>query len=52
MNQAKTASCLLPVQTGAAGLTGKEVLAAVVDSGIDYFHEDFCYENGKAGFCF
>ena len=52
VNQAKTASCLLPVQTGAAGLTGKGVLAAVVDSGIDYFHEDFCYENGESRILF
>ena len=42
----KTASCFLPVQTQKDGLTGKGVLVAVIDSGIDIFHEDFRTENG------
>ncbi len=47
VNQAKAASCILPLQdhgrrrTGIPGLSGKGVLVAVIDSGIDYFHEDF-----------
>lgn len=46
LNKAKTASCFLPVQTQKGGLTGKGVLVAVIDSGIDIFHEDFRTENG------
>ena len=30
----------------AAGLTGRGVLVAVIDSGIDYFHQDFRNEDG------
>lgn len=51
INQARAASCLLPVQrgNGAAGgsadgrasLSGRGVLVAVLDSGIDYYHDDF-----------
>ena len=46
LNRARAASCFLPVQTGTDGLTGKGVLVAVVDSGIDIFHEDFQNEDG------
>ena len=35
LNRARAASCFLPVQTGTDGLTGKGVLVAVIDSGID-----------------
>ena len=34
------------MQTGTDGLTGKGVLVAVIDSGIDIFHEDFRNEDG------
>lgn len=50
--QGRRASCMLPLQTGrgAAGsrtnLTGAGVLVAVIDSGIDYRHPDFCKEDG------
>lgn len=39
--------------TGAAenGLTGKGVLVAVIDSGIDYFHSDFRNEDGSTRLC-
>jgi len=47
LNRAKTASCLLPVQTGIDGLTGKGVLVAVIDSGIDVYHEDFRKPDGE-----
>ena len=54
---ARAASCLSAVQPGVsgtssvisglgAGLTGRGVLVAVIDSGIDYFHEDFRNEDG------
>lgn len=46
LNRARTASCFLPLQTGINGLTGKGVLVAVIDSGIDIFHEDFRNEDG------
>lgn len=55
-DRARAASCLLSVQpgiggggnhgTGSRGLTGKGVLVAVIDSGIDYFHPDFRREDG------
>ena len=50
--QGRRASCMLPVQTGrgAVGsrtnLTGGGVLVAVIDSGIDYRHPDFCNDDG------
>lgn len=48
VNNGKSASCISALQTGAAGtqLTGQGVLVAVIDSGIDYAHPDFCNANG------
>lgn len=44
---ARRSSCLSGVQeTGAYQLTGKGVLLAVIDSGIDYTHPDFRNEDG------
>ncbi len=57
VNQARAASCLLDVQLGigiraaaeaSAGLTGKGVLIAVIDSGIDYLHPDFQDPDGTS----
>ena len=52
-NMARAASCLGTVQgnTGVisglpSGLTGRGVLVAVIDSGIDYFHQDFRNPDG------
>ena len=42
----KAASCITPVQSGPAGLFGKGVLVACIDSGIDYAHPDFCNPDG------
>lgn len=39
-------SCITPVQEGANGLSGKGVLVGIIDSGIDYFHNDFRNEDG------
>lgn len=47
LNRAKAASCIVPVQSGSQGLSGKGVLVAVIDSGIDYFHPDFRTEGGN-----
>lgn len=48
INRARAASCLTPVQAGADGLSGKGVLVAIVDSGIDYFHDDFRNADGSS----
>lgn len=59
LNQAKAASCIYQsvqaVSDGLGGaedeeilrLSGRGVLMAVIDSGIDYFHEDFRNEDGS-----
>lgn len=52
VNQARSASCLLPVQTGEGALTGKGVLVGIVDSGIDYFHSDFRNADGTTRILF
>ena len=52
LNRARAASCFLPVQTGTDRLTGKGVLVAVIDSGIDIFHEDFRNEDGSTRILF
>ena len=56
VNRARAASCFLPVQSSASGagtgasgagnLSGRGVLVGIVDSGIDYFHEDFRNPDG------
>ena len=45
--RAKQASCILPVVTGEESLSGKGVLIAVIDSGIDYLLRDFRNEEGS-----
>lgn len=52
----KRSSCINPLQTGqgtslTGNLTGKEVLVAVIDSGIDYAHPDFCNSDGTTMNC-
>ncbi len=39
--EGKTVSCILPLQTELYNLTGKGVITAVIDSGVDYSHPDF-----------
>lgn len=61
VNNGKSASCINPLQTGAVltpggaaaggttgrnNLTGKGILVAIVDSGIDYAHPDFRNADG------
>jgi len=45
--RAKQASCILPLTRGEDGLSGRGVLVAVIDSGIDYRLPDFRNENGS-----
>lgn len=45
--EAKAKSCILPVSVPVGELSGKGVLIAVIDSGIDYFLEDFRNEEGS-----
>lgn len=47
INQAKAASCVNLLQEAPPNLSGRGVLIAVLDSGIDYFHEDFRREDGS-----
>ena len=50
INQAKSASCVNLVQQGSSILTGRGVLVAVIDSGIDYFHNaSIAAGNGRDG---
>lgn len=48
VNEAKAASCINLVQQGNDRLTGRGVLVAVIDSGIDYYHQDFRNEDGSS----
>lgn len=47
VSQGKSASCINAVQTAPYSLTGKGVIVAVLDSGIDYSHPDFRNEDGS-----
>ena len=48
VRQGKEASCIVQVQNSPYGLSGKDVLVGVVDSGVDYRHPDFCREDGSS----
>ena len=41
-------SCINQVQEDGSGLTGRGVITAIIDSGIDYYHRDFRDAAGKA----
>lgn len=47
VNQAKTVSCISVLQEPPMNLSGRGVLVAILDSGIDYFHPDFRKEDGS-----
>ena len=47
VNQGKSVSCINAVQTSRFGLTGKGVIVAILDSGIDYSHPDFRNADGS-----
>ena len=46
--QGREASCIMPVQEGKNGLTGKGVLVGIVDAGVNFFHLDFRNEDGSS----
>lgn len=46
VNEGRTASCINPLQTDNYNLFGEGVLVAIIDSGIDYAHPDFCNADG------
>jgi len=46
VNNGRSASCINPLQTGGNNLTGRGVIVAIVDSGIDYAHPDFRNADG------
>ena len=47
VREGKQASCITPLQGARYNLTGKGVIVAVLDSGIDYSHPDFRNEDGS-----
>lgn len=47
ISQGKSVSCINAVQTGRYQLTGKGVIVAILDSGIDYSHPDFRNADGS-----
>lgn len=46
VNNGRSASCINPLQTSRNNLTGRGVIVAIVDSGIDYAHPDFRNADG------
>ncbi len=48
LNQARSVSCVQPVQEAPRSLTGQGVLVAVVDSGADWRHPDFQTADGRS----
>ena len=46
VNSGRSASCINPLQTSRNNLTGRGVIVAIVDSGIDYAHPDFRNPDG------
>ena len=47
VREGKQASCITPLQDAHYNLTGKGVIVAILDSGIDYSHPDFCNVDGS-----
>ncbi len=43
----RQASCITTVQSGPVGLSGRGVIVALIDSGIDYTHPDFRQADGR-----
>ncbi|MEG2122342.1 MAG: S8 family peptidase [Clostridium sp.] len=47
VNVGKSVSCINPVQGENKALSGKGIIVAIIDSGIDYFHKDFRNADGS-----
>lgn len=47
VREGKQASCITPLQGANYAMTGKDVILAVLDSGIDYSHPDFRNKDGS-----
>ena len=47
VREGKRASCIPPLQDARYNLTGKGVIVAILDSGIDYSHPDFRNADGS-----
>ena len=47
VREGKQRSCIMPLQSAAYNLTGRGVIVAVLDSGIDYSHPDFRNADGS-----
>lgn len=47
VREGKQSSCITPLQGARYHLTGKGVIVAILDSGIDYSHPDFRNEDGS-----
>ena len=52
LQEARSTSCLDGIQSGADGLTGKNVIFACVDSGVSFVHPDFRNEDGSTRILF
>lgn len=48
VTEGKRASCITTLQTRIPNLSGQGTLVAIIDSGIDYAHPDFCYPNNTS----
>lgn len=48
VNRGKSNSCINPLQENGTGLTGRGVITAIIDSGIDYYHRDFRNAQGQS----
>ena len=46
--EGKRASCMTAVQRPPLSLSGRGILTAVLDSGVDYRHEEFRYPDGRS----
>lgn len=46
VTEGRRAACVTALQAGTPGLTGRGVLVAIIDSGIDYTHPDFRNADG------
>ena len=48
VTEGKRASCITTLQTRIPNLSGQGTLIAIIDSGIDYAHPDFCFSDNTS----